>query len=595
MKSIVYLIPRTFIVGLCLLAIVLGADPIVRQLVIERLENNLGGKVNISKISCDLFEGKVYLRDFSIADAQSPMTNLFQSDLTYLKFDHAKLLDRQVVITQSRSSHVHFGAPRTQSGNLPDHPPVFDQEQTQRIEFVDSQEAIRNVWQDQFQAKLEKIELNELPVTLFAVAKATNERWNRDFDLHHKQLETLNQKILQLVKADPQLLDFQNQASGEELSRRPVNPLRNVSSAKRVPTLLTETIAAIDELKRQQLVLQQNAQSDIEALDAAFKRDVTTISQNKTDHDIGVLPQTISDLLLTELNEDLATDALALFAWFKSKKNLAIQHRPVGRGVDFFQEHFTKPGIVIDQIEIDGEAMFAKEHFHFAGHAYNLSDNPRGHDQPTRFELRAQGQRHFHVNCVLDQRKGINRDTLSIEFPSFNLGEQVLGSENEMLITLSPATQVNGRIDLASDQEHLEGTMTLDFSNVALVVQQLNEIAGGKEIEVRLNHQLSTLGNFQCTSKITGSDHSPALKLNSNLGEMIATAMESVSDLTQENSMLVRNQKIKDFYRTHVQPLQQNIKSEVEKISGRLDDQISKTEVIQGAQRTAASRWPSIR
>jgi len=595
MKSTFYLMPRIFTVGLFLLAVVLGSDPIARLVIIKNLETMLGAKVGVSKISSNLSQGKVYLRDLSIADAQSPMTNLFQADLTYLKFDHKNLLDRQVVVTQARSSHVHFGAPRTQPGNFPDQIPVLNQEQSQKIEFADSQLRLRTAWQDQFRTKLAQAQLNELPVTLFAVAKATNQRWNRDFELHHKKLKSINQKLLQLVEADPELLDFRNQSAATELPQRPVNPLRKVSASQRVPRLLTETAEAIDELKRQQLILQQNARSDIEALDVAFQNDIKTISQSKIDHHIGVMPQTISDLLLTEFHHDIAADALTLFAWFKAKKSLATKRKPVGRGVEYFQEYFTKPSVVIDRFEIDGDAMFANEHFHFAGHVFDLSDNPVGHDQPTRFELRAQGQRHFQINCVLDQRGGVDRDALSIEFPSFNLGEQVLGSENEMMVLLSPGTRINGRIDLSTDQDQLAGEMELGFSNVAFVVQQLNEIAGGKEIEVRLNHQLSTLDNFQCTSKISGDIDSPSLELKSSLGEKIAVAMESVSSLTQENSLLVRNREIENFYRSQVQPLQQNIKSEVDKISGRLDEQMSKTEIIQGAQRSAQSRWPAIR
>ena len=595
MKSIVYLIPRIFTVGLFLLAAVLGADPIVRYVVIDNLESQFGAKVGISNISSDLSGGKVYLRDFSVADASSPMKNLFQADLTYFKFDHAKLVNRQVVVSQARSSRVHFGAPRTQPGNLPGHPLELKNEQPQKVEFVGSQSKIRTSWQDQFQAKFERAKLSELPVTLFAVAKAINERWNRDFEQHHEKLESVNQKILRLVEADPQLLDFQNQSADNAARRRTINPLRGVASTEKVPKLLSETLSAINDLKRQQLVLQQNARSDIEALDVAYKTDITTISQSKTEHDIGILPQTVSDLLLTELHQDVASDALGLFAWFKSKKRLANKPKPVARGVEYFQECFANPNIVIDRIEIDGEGIFAEEHFHFAGHAFNLSDRPHDHDQPTRFEVRAQGQRHFHINCELDQRGGLDRDSLSIEFPSFNIGEQILGSENEMLVALSPGTQVNGKIELTTDRDQLKGKMTLDFSNVAFVVQQLNDIAGGKEIEVRLNHQLSTLDNFQCTSTIGGVTNAPTIELKSSLGDKIAAAMESVSDLTQEKSLLVRNEKISEFYRSRVQPLQQNIRTEVDKISGRLDDQISKTEVIQGAQRTAQTRWPAIR
>lgn len=597
MKSFAYLVPRVFILGLCLLAAVLGADPIVRYLLLVNLQTEVGAKVSISRISSDLADGKIYLRDLSVADPDSPMENLFQSDLTYLKFSQNALFDRQFVVEQARTSHVRFGAPRTQSGALPNVSQRIAEGKIDKVVFEDSQDEIRTAWLDQFQEKLKLNESADLPVTLFAVAKATNERWNRDFELHHQQLESVNQKIVQLVNTDPMLLDFRNrnsldQRAANEQPQRPVNPLRKVSASEKVPAILKQALTAIDDLKRQQLILQKNASADIEALDVAFENDIMTKSKVTFDQDIGVLPKTITDLLLAKFHRQAAADAIEWLVWLQAKRDAATGPIEPIRGVAFFQERFPLPSLVIENVEIDGEGNFANEHFHFAGHAYDLSNNPAGHDRPARFELRAQGQRHFRINCVMDQRGG---DQLVIEFPSFHLGEQLLGSESEMLVSLSPGTKINGRIELNADRERLIGTMTLDFSNVALVVQNLNELAGGKEIEVRLNHQLSTLNQFQTSSQISGKIASPTLSLQSDLGQQIAHAMESVSDLTKKNSLAVRNRKIEDFYRFHVRPLQQNIRSEVDKISGALNDQISQTEEIQQTQRTAAARWPAIR
>ena len=603
MKSISYLIPRIFIVGLCIVAALLGADPIVRQMIVVNLQNEVGAKVSIAKISSDLADGKIYLRDFSIADPDSPMENLLQSDLTYLKFDHAKLWNRQFVVDQARTSHVRIGAPRTQTGVLPNQPHRLGVQKSAKVHFQDSQEENRNVWLDQFQNKLKLNESAELPVTLYAVAKATNERWNRDFELHHQQLDSVNQKIVKLVNSDPLLLDFQGRnqnenADGESalgVQGGPINPLRRVSAEKEIPTALVEAVNAIDDLKRQQLVLQQNARADIEALDLAFKKDIATKSKVALDQNIGVLPDTISDLLLAKFHQQAATDVVQWLSWLQAKRDAAIGSVLPHRGVEFFQDSFPDPSLVIGDVEIDGEGSFANEHFHFAGHAFDLSNNPSGHDRPVRFELRAQGQRHFLIDCVMDQRGDHDQDRLVVEFPSFDLGEQILGTRSEMLVSLSPGTKVSGRIELRNNGDKLDGEMKLSFSNVALVVQYLNEIAGGKEIEVRLNQQLSTLNQFQSSAKITGDLESASLSLQSDLGERIAQAMESVSDLTQKNSMLVRNRKIEEFYESRVRKLQSNIKTEVEKISGVLDDQISQTEAIKGAQRTATSRWPSIR
>ena len=603
MKSLSYLIPRIIIVGLCIVAGLLGADPIVRQLIVVNLQNEVGSKVSISKISSDLVEGKIYLRDFSVADPDSPMENLLQADLTYLKFDHAKLWDRQFVVSQARTSHVRIGAPRTQTGVLPNQPHRAGVAESAKTHFQDSQEENRTVWMDQFKKKLKLDESAELPVTLFAVAKATNERWNRDFELHHQQLDSVNQKIVNLVNSDPLLLDFRGPDQNEnadgklrpEDQQKPINPLRKVRAEKKVPSALAEAVIAIDDLKRQQLILQKNASADIEALDLAFKKDIATKSQAALDQNIGVLPDTISDLLLAKFHQQAATDAIEWLSWLQAKRDAAIGPVLPNRGVEFFQDSFPDPRLVIEEVEIDGEGNFANEHFHFAGHAFDLSNNPSGHDRPVRFELRAQGHRHFLIDCVMDQRGGHDEDRLVLEFPNFDLGEQLLGTESEMLVSLSPGTKVSGRIELRNNGDKLDGEMTLNFSNVALVFQHLNELAGGKEIEVRLNQQLSTLNQFQSSAKITGDSNSPSLSLQSDLGGRIAQAMESVSDLTQKNSLVVRNRKIEEFYKSHVRPLQNNIRTEVEKISGVLHDQISQTEAIQGAQRTAASRWPAIR
>ena len=188
-----------------------------------------------------------------------------------------------------------------------------------------------------------------------------------------------------------------------------------------------------------------------------------------------------------------------------------------------------KQPTVIKKLSFDGAGRFNQQHINFAGEAYDITDQPTVYDRPATFKLRAQGDHHFVLQGSIDRRSGVCSDSVTIDFPAFPLGPQTLGTESEMLVTTGPLTTTHGSIHLKIDGQAVSGTMRLDFSDVALVVEHLHDLAGGKEVALRLNQSLSTLQQFESTAVFGGTLDRPHLKFESNLGVAFANAMTQIN------------------------------------------------------------------
>ncbi|MEM7784654.1 MAG: hypothetical protein AAF623_14995, partial [Planctomycetota bacterium] len=114
MKRLAYLIPRLIILGLVVLLIWVGKDPIARYLIVHNLENATGAEVEVGQIRVSLRNQKVYIKEFTMSDPRNPMKNLIQADMAYFSLQPRELLNRQFIIDYGQMSEVVFGAPRTQ-------------------------------------------------------------------------------------------------------------------------------------------------------------------------------------------------------------------------------------------------------------------------------------------------------------------------------------------------------------------------------------------------------------------------------------------------------------------------------------------------
>ena len=137
--------------------------------------------------------------------------------------------------------------------------------------------------------------------------------------------------------------------------------------------------------------------------------------------------------------------------------------------------------------------------------------------------------------------------------------------------------------------------MRLDFSDVALVVEHLHDVAGGKEVALRLNQSLSTLQQFESTAIFGGTLDHPHLKFESSLGEKFAVAMSQINKGRATENQVATKDEVDQFYKTQVLPLKTNIATELDSITRSIDSQIGLAQRMRTSLRTAKSRWPEIR
>lgn len=612
MYRLAYLIPRLVLLGLAFLAASIAGDSIAERLVTAHLESSIGMDVEIGRLRTRTANGKVFVNDLALVDPARPLTNVFQADLAFFEIDLSAVSRRQLVIENARASQVRLGVPRTSavSNSISKTQPLLDaideaaESQPPQVgRFWANHDQIRTAWLDQFNnntpttiVEAKKPETNQL----YQLASATNQKWNKGLQQQNGQLKVVASSFAKVAQGLP---------SAEEIERNglngPPNPLRGRVDNRPQESELDEIIKTLERLQQQQERLERQAAADIAHLEATYQSESASMNQTQP-IELEVSPESLSQLLLVDLHQSIANEAMDWFAGVRSStsacsgSNRSIaetESKPTrGRGelVEIPGAALKQPTL-IKKLTFDGAGRFNQQHVNFAGEAYDITDQPASCNLPTTFKLRAQGEHHFVLQGSIDRRSGVCSDSVTIDFPAFPLGPQNLGTESEMLVTTGPRTTTHGAIHLKIDGQAVSGTMRLDFSDVALVVEHLHDVAGGKEVALRLNQSLSTLQQFESTAVFGGTLDHPQLKFESSLGEAFAVAMARIDKGKVSDDQVASKDEVVEFYKTQVLPLKTNIKMELDSITRSINSQIALAQKMRTSLRAAKSRWHQIR
>jgi len=256
------------------------------------------------------------------------------------------------------------------------------------------------------------------------------------------------------------------------------------------------------------------------------------------------------------------------------------------RGLDLkIKSADKKPGILIKSIDIEGEGRFANHHTTFAGTAYNLTSQPELHDQPASFELRAQGDQHVLVKCVLDRRGDQSVDSLNIICPGLEVRRsQLLGEPNSLQVTMAPNSRLQADIKIQAIDD-----------NVALHVDKLNDLAGGDDAALKINQGLAELNQFESKVLISGTFDDYNFKLKSDLGMRFSNAVSQVLSLKAQ--LAVDNQKkaLDQLLQFQLQKLDSDIGPKLLQLENSLSEEVTQIADLRNLLPKSNSRLPRIR
>lgn len=573
-----YLIPRLLILSLIMLAIWMGADPLIRLALIKSGENAIGAKVEIAQVRTSLSTGMVYLRDLRIADPRNPMMNMVQADMAYIKVDLRHLLNREFVIESGKTSLLQFGTPRTESGVLERTPANRSIADTRFARDTGQQlDDISQRWLDQFQNSMAR--QNESNFESVQLAQELRNRWQTEFEANKQEIVDVQSRISELTEI----------IQGQDSS----NPLR----AGRIVTALTEVQSLrqkIVELRHGLAELQQQALHDRDALLASKAADQKKIREVVRSAEFD--SQTVSQLLLTEMQTRNVNEIVEWFRWFRSAiPNPEKDFYPIDdRGTNIaFKGVQPQPRFLIQSLDIDGEGRLAGKHFNFAGTATNLTTQPELHDQPAGFHLRAQGQQHLIVDCTIDRRTDSNIDSINVQCPDMNVEAQTLGNQNSILISMGPS-RLQAEIALNMVDDQLSGELVFRHSDVLMHVDQVHELAGGQDTALRLNQDLAVVDRFQTYVQVSGTLENPEFQLRSDLGTKFAAALNHVVSERLQDQVSRYQSRLDQILDAELIELDQTIQSNLHDLTQLLNGEAN---VISRLQESAPSNTdrPKIR
>lgn len=577
-----YLVPRLVILGLILLAVWISADPLLRYAVINSTQAVTGSKVEVGQVKSSLLQGKVYIKDLAISDPRNPMQNMIQADVAYLQLDPRRLLHKELVIEHGHSTRVVFGAPRTESGELPNRKYPFEDLSSWIPAIVkDQAHEVSQNWLDEFQSIVSS--QTEKNLELLQVSRQLNEKWPTVFARQKQKVQQIQDRIAKL----------------KQIVEQPsVNPLRD---PLRTVEKLAELRAEIDGLgqqleasRREINVLARSAEEDRNRLFDAKNRDQEKLSQLVRLNQIDA--KTMSQLLLGNQQADQLREVVNWIRWFQNSipdpKTDFYPTRHRGTNIAF-QGSQPRPNFLIKSLELDGEGTISGQHFDFAGMAKNLTTQPTLHDQPTTFELRAQGRHHLIVNSTIDRRKGKHADKMQIVCPDLDMPPQLLGDEKSVIVEMAES-RMQADITIEIVDGELFGQLEFLHSDCAMVVNHMAEIAGGQDMALRMNQELARIQQFKTRATLGGTLESPTIQFSSDLGAKFAAGMNEIVKAKAEEEVAQYRAKLNRLFNEEMQKLDTMLQSNFDHLAKAINgDSTRVSALIEAIPRM--KNWPNIR
>ena len=573
-----YLVPRLVILALLMVLVWISADPLLKYAIVKSTESVTGAKVDVGQVKTSLFEGKIYISDLAITDPRDPMRNLLQADVAYLKMDPRRLLHKELIVEHGHSKQVMFGSPRTISGELKGRQYNTPMQPELQNVFVRNAAPINSkLWLDQYQTP--SLLSAERDLEIIKVAASVKQKWRPIFEAQlHKitlaraQLETL-----------PRIDDGQI-----------VNPLRDLEMNQQQRNKIQQLREDIAEARTELGQLKTAAEADRQLIAQAGERDGqmvgSMIQATMTD------PNSLTQILLQNQQQEYASEVISWVQWFRnSLPNPEADFLDgEGRGTNIaFTGQTARPRFLVKTLDLSGQGSLAGQHHTFAGVLTNMTNEPMLHNEPTKFNLRAQRNHHLIVDCTLDRREPVWKDRMIVKCPELDAPSQMLGNSESLEIELADSRiQVDLDINMLGDQ--LGGTLHFSHSKCAMLVNQLHQIAGGDEVKLRLNQELLRINQFRTTATLGGTLDAPIVQFESDLGPKLAKAMDQIHRVQSEQQTAELRRRLKTRFDTELQQVDAMLSENFSQLAKLLDGEETRVaELLENLPQT--ERWEKIR
>ena len=557
---------RLIILSLAVLSLWLSAPGWLQPLVRYQVQRAFGTAIDFDRCQLDWNRHGIELQNVQIADPHDPLRNLVQASSAWLEFDPASLWTRQWKIEKVRWNEDVLGSPReklagdrlngaTFGSNYPSGP---------RLNYDLNVAAKR--WLDQVQS-LPPVDQGASAAEFASASKIIRATWENDFKQHRETTEEIGAQISALQS---------------ELKRSGRNPLRLAEEEKAALAQLRQLEGQLDQ-SRQWLSNWPEVQAQaISRLAANREKGVPAqLSSSRFNANTKAASEA---LLVSEV--DLQTAQQVVDWCLTLNRRLAslqaTSNRPGQRGKTIpIRGVEPIPGLVISDFQFTGGLHTPDGHIDFAGNVQPLADHPQLLEQPLQFQLRGQGKSPFQIEGTLAFQSSTPVQTMRIEFLPTTVATAELGTASSVLITTSShRMQAEAVLEITADQ--IEGEIICYHSQLGLFVNALNDIAGGQNVQEKLNRHLSTIKNIEVVAKVSGTVAAPEITFSSNLGESFTPALAECLNEAHYQRQTYDQALIEQTFETVIKSLTDYSESEVASLTELLQkEQVRLSELDQ--------------
>lgn len=512
-----YVVPRLLGIAAIVGVLCIALGPLTRLLLVFGGQAATGARVDVQHVEVDLLKSQVTVSGLNFADPNHEHQNLFEADRIELDIDTRSALRKKFVVHEGRLTGLHIQSARTESGALTDAAggdsgSVFSAAKDRSEQWIDSTVDIleQDVWDE-----LQTVQLSQ----------ELRQRWPLEYD-------RLRQRANRIETQGHQLKD-----AVERISERPLDNLQAIpQTLGRIDGLHAEIIDAEKDLQRlsTQIELDQNAMIQAKQHDEVFLRE--KLHLNALD------AESLNEYLLGPV---WAKRLRTTLAWIEYSRQItsssSSEEIPVDeRGINvIFPGHHASPDFLIRRLLLEGGGTANGNQFAFSGEMKHLTHQSQRHSAPTSLHLEATGALRLTADVTLDRRQTVPQDRFLIDIPAIDQSEQILGNPQKMAMRIAPGS-VSIRADLRVEGDELDGQIVIEQADLriepSLGAEYARYLTGD-----RLG-RLREIDRFQAHVFLVGSLRQPRWRLESNLGEQIAEAVNAAV----RDELAARQQQLMD-------------------------------------------------
>ena len=512
-----YVVPRVVIVTAVWWFFAFGFDPLVRRGAVSSSQLVFGAKVDVEDLETGFFPPRVSLGRTAVANRFRPGRNLFEFDRLQVRLESDPLLDGSFVVKHAELHGLRCDTDRDDLGAV-----ELTPEAIQRRRALDEfRKQFKQLGKQWLNAAVDELKETFDPKNLQTIktAQVIEDEWRSRF-----QDLTARVKRLEIRAKGLESL-FKNIKTQRDV-------LQQVNGAARLVTEADQILREFQSIRMDMQLLGSIVKTDYARLDAARRIDFANAKQ------VGRLlsfdGQKISESLL---GQEAAVQLTKTMFWVKEirrhvaatkEKKPKIQRL---RGEDIaFARPNPQPWFVIEHLLVSGELSIDGEPITVTGSVNGLTSDSGLYGKPTEIHLTSEGNTHLSLDLIIDQTQPETQQHLCLRFQPESKRLH-LGEEGGQRLTVS-AEQTVWSVDMHFHGNQVNGEVEFNHNDVVLTYDEPDDSRAPAQLARILQNTLDGVSSVNLKVNVSGSVDSPELKLESNLGEQISTALNAA--LVQE-------------------------------------------------------------